>query len=94
MVKESGEQGSPYAAVMVTGEHGVRMQHDFTHDTAGRPGKVSERSPRWLRLTRTGETLTGYESADGVTWAAVGTVRLAGLPDTVRIGMFAASPAI
>ncbi|MBG0832013.1 ABC transporter permease subunit [Planomonospora sp. ID67723] len=92
IVKESGEQGSPYAAVMVTGEHGVRMQHNFTHDTAGRPGKVSGKSPRWLRLTRAGETLTGYESADGVNWAVVGTVRLARLPDTVRIGMFAASP--
>ncbi|GGS76321.1 hypothetical protein GCM10010156_38850 [Planobispora rosea] len=92
IVKESGEQGSPYAAVMVTGEHGVRMQHDFTHDTAGRPGKVSGESPRWLRLTRTGGTLTGYESADGAAWAVVGTARLAGLPDTVRIGMFATSP--
>ncbi|GIH89940.1 ABC transporter permease subunit [Planobispora siamensis] len=92
IVKASGEQVSPYAAVMVTGEHGVRMQHDFTHDTAGLPGKVSRESPRWLRLTRTGDTLTGYESADGVRWTAVGTARPAGLPDTVRIGMFAASP--
>ncbi|GII04190.1 ABC transporter permease subunit [Planobispora takensis] len=92
VVKAGGEQGSPYAAVMVTGEHGVRMQHDFTHDTAGRPGGVSRESPRWLRLTRTGDTLTGYESADGVKWTAVGTARPARLPDTVRIGMFAASP--
>ena len=27
--------GSSYAAVMVTGGHGVRFQHDFTHDRAG-----------------------------------------------------------
>ena len=32
---------SPYAAVMVTGSHGVRMQYDYTHDTAGTPGAVS-----------------------------------------------------
>ena len=55
--------GSAYAAVMLTGAHGVRMQSDYTHDTAG--PAVSARAPRWLRLTRSGTTLTGYASADG-----------------------------
>ncbi|WP_271221004.1 ABC transporter permease subunit [Streptosporangium carneum] len=92
MIKESVRQGSVYAAVMMTGEHGVRMQHNFTHDVAGRPGGVSRRSPRWLRLTRVGDTLTGDESVDGVRWVQVGTVTLTGLPRTVQIGMFATSP--
>lgn len=92
MIKKSTEQGSAYAAVMMTGEHGVRMQHDFTHDVAGRPGGVSPQAPRWLRLVRSGDALTGYESADGTTWARIGTATLAGLPRTVRIGLFAASP--
>ncbi|WP_431902889.1 ABC transporter permease subunit [Nonomuraea sp. bgisy101] len=92
MVKESTAQGSPYAAVMLTGAHGVRMQHDFTEDVAGRPGGVSATAPRWLRLTRSGDTLTGYESPDGRRWTEVGSARLPGLPATVRIGLFATSP--
>ncbi|MEV0350091.1 ABC transporter permease subunit [Nonomuraea sp. NPDC050680] len=92
MIKESMKQGSTYAAVMVTGAHGVRMQHDFTQDVAGRPGGVSQQSPRWLRLTRSGADLTGYESTDGRQWTRVGTARLAGLPDAVQVGLFAASP--
>ncbi|MGK5552550.1 hypothetical protein ACSNOI_13135 [Actinomadura kijaniata] len=92
MVKAGTRQGAPYAAVMMTGAHGVRMQHGFTHDVAGRPGGVAEGSPRWLRLTRSGDTLTGYESADGARWTRIGAATLAGLPRTVRIGMFAASP--
>ncbi|MFD1541335.1 ABC transporter permease subunit [Nonomuraea guangzhouensis] len=92
MIKESMKQGSAYAAVMITGKHGVRMQHDFTHDVAGRPGGVSKQSPRWLRLTRSGEELTGYESTDGRQWSQVGTARLTGLPATVQVGLFAASP--
>ncbi|MFE3454533.1 ABC transporter permease subunit [Nonomuraea sp. NPDC059194] len=92
MIKESTKQGSAYAAVMMTGEHGVRMQHNFTHDVAGRPGGVAKQSPRWLRLTRSGDTLTGYESADGTNWTQVGTASLAGLPQTVQIGLFATSP--
>lgn len=92
IVKESTEQGSAYAAVMLTGKHGVRMQHNFTHDTAGRPGGVSATSPRWLRLTRAGDLLTGYESADGKNWTEVGTARLSGLAAKVHIGLFTTSP--
>ena len=92
IIKESTRQGSAYAAMMVTGDHGVRMQHNFTQDTAGRPGGVSSTSPRWLRLTRSGDTLTGYESADGTRWTKVGTVRLGGLPSTVQAGLFVTSP--
>ena len=92
IVKESTEQGSAYAAVMVTGAHGVRMQYNYTHDKAGRAGAVSAASPRWLRLTRSGDALTGYDSADGAHWNVIGTARLAGLSSTVQAGLFATSP--
>ena len=92
IIKQSTHQGSAYAAMMVTGSHGVRMQYNFTGDTAGMPGAVSAAHPRWLRLTRSGDTITGYDSADGTHWTQVGTVQLAGLPSTVQVGMFATSP--
>ncbi|EPH44983.1 hypothetical protein ABT390_03990 [Streptomyces aurantiacus] len=93
IIKDGVRRGSSYAALMLTGSHGVRMQHDYRHDTAGSDhGGVSAKSPRWLRLTRSGETVTGYESADGERWAKVGTARLSGLPRTARVGLFAASP--
>jgi len=92
IVMANTDQGSAYAAAMVTGGHGVRMQYNYTGDIAGPTGTVSSTSPRWLRLTRTGDTVTGYSSTDGSTWAKLGTVRLAGLPSTVQIGLFVASP--
>jgi ABC-type transport system involved in multi-copper enzyme maturation permease subunit len=92
LVKAGTRPGSPYAAIMVTPGHGVRMQYDFTHDIAGPAGQVSAASPRWLRLTRAGDTLTGYSSADGRHWTTVGTADLPGLPATVQAGLFVASP--
>jgi hypothetical protein len=92
IIKESTRPGSPYAAIMVTPAHGVRMQDDFTQDTAGAQGAISAASPRWLRLARTGHTLTGYESADGRHWTLVGTAGSAGLPPTVQAGLFVTSP--
>jgi ABC-type transport system involved in multi-copper enzyme maturation permease subunit len=92
IITGSTRPGAAYAAMMVTGSHGVRMQYDYTGDIAGLPGSVSAASPRWLRLTRSGDVITGYDSADGTHWTEVGTVRLAGLTGTVRAGLFATSP--
>jgi ABC-type transport system involved in multi-copper enzyme maturation permease subunit len=92
IIKQNLRQGSPYAAMMVAGGHGVRMQWNYTGDTAGLPGAVGPANPRWLRLTRSGDVLTGYDSADGTHWTEVGTVTLSGLPSTVQAGLFVASP--
>jgi hypothetical protein len=77
-------QGTAYAAVMVTGSHGVRMQYDYTHDSPGLAGAVGSTSPRWLRLTRVGDLATSYDSLDGAHWSEIGTARLTGLPHTAR----------
>ncbi|TVZ00781.1 hypothetical protein EAS64_36110 [Trebonia kvetii] len=92
IIKENLTQGSAYAAIMVAGGHGVRMQWNYTGDTAGMTGTVGPANPRWLRLTRSGDVITGYDSADGARWSRVGSVTLSGLSSTVRVGPFAASP--
>jgi hypothetical protein len=92
IIKASVSAGSAYAAMMVTGSHGVRMQWDFTNDVAGLRGVVSAASPRWLRLTRSGDVIRGYDSADGTHWTLVGTATLAGLPSVSPAGLFATTP--
>ena len=77
-----------YAAVMVTPGHGVQWQADFSSHASGSTGPA----PRWLKLTRTGSTVTGFESPDGVAWTQVGTTDLAALPRTAEVGMFVTSP--
>jgi ABC-type transport system involved in multi-copper enzyme maturation permease subunit len=92
IIEKSARPGSPYAAMMVTGQHGVRMQYNYTQDAPGLPGAASASSPRWLRLVRSGDTLTGYDSADGMHWIRVGAAGLAGMPTTVQAGLFVTSP--
>jgi ABC-type transport system involved in multi-copper enzyme maturation permease subunit len=92
IVTASTAPGSAYAAMMVTAGHGVRMQWDYTQDTPGLAGTVGPGSPRWLRLTRAGDTVTGYDSADGTRWDKVGSATLGGLPSVAQAGLFAASP--
>jgi ABC-type transport system involved in multi-copper enzyme maturation permease subunit len=90
IIKANTSQGSAYAAMMVTGSNGVRMQWDYVNDTPGLAGSVSASSPRWLRLVRVGDTIAGSDSADGTHWTLVGTAALPGLTSTVQAGLFAA----
>ncbi len=87
LISAGPEPGASYAAIMVTGARGARMQHDYRHDRAGATPEA-----RWLRLTRSGATVTGETSVDGATWDLVDTVRLPGLADTVQAGLFVACP--
>ena len=89
IVKQDTEPGSTYAAVLLTGGHGVRMQHDFTGDIAG---PATSKEPTWLRLTRDGRTLSGATSPDGERWATIGSVQLDGLGNAVQAGLFVSSP--
>ncbi|HUD77592.1 MAG TPA: ABC transporter permease subunit [Streptosporangiaceae bacterium] len=92
IIKASTRPGSAYAAVMVTGSHGVQLDYNYTHDIAGSDTTATAASPQWLRLTRHGNTVTGSESANGRQWTAIGTATLTGFPVTAQAGMFVASP--
>jgi regulation of enolase protein 1 (concanavalin A-like superfamily) len=92
IITASTAQGSSYVAVMVTADHGVRLQYDYTRDIAGPAASVSAVSPEWLRLNRSGDTVRAYASSDGTHWTTIGTVALRGLPHTAQTGMFVASP--
>ncbi|MGP4110500.1 ABC transporter permease subunit [Streptomyces sp. 4N509B] len=92
MIRADARPGAPYAAVMVTPDHGVRLQTDFTTDIAADLPTGEEALPRWLRLTREGTTVTAHHSVDGENWRRVGAVDLDGLAPSAEIGPFVASP--
>lgn len=91
MLKDGTDPGSSYVSVLLTGSNGVRMQSDYAHDVAG----SASTGDRWLRLTRTGEEVTGYESADGRTWQKIATTVPVAVPATADIGpVVSAAPAL
>lgn len=48
--------------------------------------------PRWLKLVRAGNTVTGYQSADGVAWTTVGSTTVA-MTSAVQVGLAVGSQA-
>ena len=88
MFRASEEPGARHAFVLMTPENGSDMQARTMSDgDTLEPGyDPSPRPPYWLRLEREGDTLTGYQSADGSSWMRLGTVRV-DLPETAMVGL-------
>ncbi len=87
MIKQSTASGSAYALLAATPGNGITFQHGYNADVSG--GSYTFPNA-WLKLTRSGNTITAYSSPDGTTWTQVGTTTIT-LTDPVTIGLFVCS---
>jgi hypothetical protein len=74
LVASSAAKGVPFQRRPVDGGASVST-----------PGSFST-APRWVKLVRAGNTITGYESANGTSWTLVGTDTFT-MGSTVFIGL-------
>jgi hypothetical protein len=84
MIKQSTSGGSAYALLAVTPGNGIAFQYGYNNTV---PGGSYSFPDCWLRLTRSGTTITAYSSADGATWTQVGSTTIT-MTDPVTIGLF------
>jgi len=84
MIKTAPEEGADYVAAMTTPSEGVHLQTGFDTDVDG----PDTGAPVWLRLVRTGSTVTAFHSDDGTVWEPFASAELEG-PATV--GLFVTS---
>lgn len=87
IVKQSTQAGSPYALLAVTPANGITFQHNFNGDTGSAPYTLPN---AWLKLKRTGDTVTGFVSSDGQTWTQIGSTTVDLNSDAV-VGLFVTS---
>ena len=87
MIRESLTASSRHAILNVTPAAGIEFMRRLspgasTTFTSG----GNETAPKWLRLSRAGNTFSAYKSNDGVTWTLIGTDTI-GMTSQVFIGM-------
>jgi phosphatidylserine/phosphatidylglycerophosphate/cardiolipin synthase-like enzyme len=80
------------AAAPVKGVNFQRRLADGNATSVGTAGSQST-APRWVKLVRAGNVISGYESADGVNWTLVGSDTFVMGPD-VLIGLAVSSHVI
>ncbi len=91
MIRESLDANAKNALMMVTPGAGVGIK--WRTSTGGSASQVlvaGVQAPRWVKLERRDKMVTGYESADGVTWTVVQRVALSMTAD-VYVGLVACS---
>lgn len=87
MIKQSNTADAPYALLAVTPSNGIVFQSNFKNSVSG---GASSTLPIWLKLTRSGSTVTAYTSPDGNTWTQVGSTSLT-LNNPASIGLVVCS---
>ncbi|MEO1163702.1 MAG: DUF1349 domain-containing protein, partial [Chloroflexota bacterium] len=87
MIRETLQVGSDYVLLADTRDHNTAMQWGFDssiHDIQ------QVETPYWLRLTRIGNTFTGYMSTDGNNWMQISQANVE-MDQVVSVGLFVTS---
>jgi hypothetical protein len=93
MLRASLTPGSPHVILDLKPNAGIEfMTRAVASGQTSWLSGSTQPMPAWLKLVRAGSTVTGYSSADGTTWAQVGTTQ-ASFSGPVYIGMAVVSHA-
>jgi hypothetical protein len=87
MIRETLDADSKHAMMVITPSSGTVFQRrTATGGSSDTTAGSSVTAPYWVKLVRSGNTFTGYESADGSAWTLVGSVSITMVAD-VYIGL-------
>ena len=91
MMRDTLSAGSAHGFMLVSANKGLAFQrrvsaNGLSSNTAGGAFKA----PRWVRLTRSGNVITAFTSADGSTWSTVGSDTIP-MASTIYVGLAVSS---
>lgn len=87
MIRESLDANARHAMVAVTAGNGVAFQRRTTTggSSVHTAGAVIS-APYWVKLTRTGNAFTAYQSVDGTNWVQIGSATIS-MATSVYVGL-------
>lgn len=90
MFRESLDANARNALITVTPGNGISFQsRSSTGGSTTFSNIVGLAAPYWLKLQRTGDVFTPYQSADGITWTQTAAPVTLSLPTTCYVGFAA-----
>jgi hypothetical protein len=94
MIRETLTSGSKYALMGISPGGAIRWQRRSSSGSGTSSIKAGSGSPPnvWVRLVRTGNTVYGYKSSDGVNWSLINSSTITMAPN-IYFGLAVASGA-
>jgi regulation of enolase protein 1 (concanavalin A-like superfamily) len=90
MIRETLDPDSVHALMLVSSAKGVAFQRRIATGGVSTSTGGAGATPRWVKLTRTGQTIAASTSADGSTWTVLGQDTFA-FPANVYVGLAVSS---
>jgi hypothetical protein len=91
MIRQSVDPGSAHTMMVMTGGggNGASWQGRLTDNASSENADATDAvtPPYWVRVDRTGDSLTGAISPDGQNWTQIGDARSIAMTDPVLIGL-------
>ena len=87
MISEGLQRGARSAVIALRPGAGVFQSRSVTGAVAQTTVGAGLSSPRWLRLSRSGNSFSGYTSSDGTTWNLLGATAISGFTSNAYIGL-------
>ncbi|MES2980779.1 MAG: MBG domain-containing protein [Verrucomicrobiota bacterium] len=88
MIRDSLAPNSKQAFMGVTGFNDYRLiRRTSTGGNINTSNKFGNGSIMWVRLIRSGTTITAYKSSDGTSWSSVGSIKNASFAPNCYIGL-------
>jgi phosphatidylserine/phosphatidylglycerophosphate/cardiolipin synthase-like enzyme/regulation of enolase protein 1 (concanavalin A-like superfamily) len=93
MMRETLNAGSKHATMFASAGKGLAFQRrTSTNGTSNSTSGASSATPYWVRVTRSGNTFSAYQSANGSTWTLVGSATM-NMTATIYVGLAVTSHA-
>jgi len=91
MIRDTLDPSSAYAFMIVSSAKGTAFQYRTSAGASALSvAGTATTAPYWVKVVRAGNSISGYQSPDGVTWTLVGTATIP-MGSTVQIGLAVSS---
>jgi hypothetical protein len=93
MIRANTAAGAAYMGVFVTAGAGVTLQTRAVSGgaTTATAGPTDAAAPYWVKMVRSGNSLSAFYSSDGQTWTQIGTTITINLSSSAMIGLASTS---
>lgn len=91
MIRETLNSDAKHVDMMLTPENGATFQYRTATTGVTADHTAAATVPKWLKLTRSGNTFTGAISSNGTSWQTVGSIQVP-MTSKVYIGLALSNP--